>query len=70
MKCPCEQCISFAICNSIIRDKEVPDVSQHSLDKDCYELQQFLGMGLGDRKLCKKDVNNARKIFGLKELSL
>ena len=69
MKCPCEECISFAICNSIIKDMEVPDVSHLSLDKDCYELKDFLGMDLSDRKLFKKDINTARKIFGLKDLT-
>jgi hypothetical protein len=70
MKCPCKECISYAICNSIIRNKEIPDVSQHSLNRNCDDLQHFLGMGLGDRKLCKRDINNARKVFGLKELAL
>ena len=68
MKCPCEGCISFAICNSIIKDMKVPDVSWLSLDKDCYALKDFLGMDLSDRKLLKKYINTARKIFGLKNL--
>jgi len=69
MKCPCEKCISFAICNSIIKDMKVPDVSGLSLDKDCCALKDFLGMDLSDRKLLKKDIDTARKIFGLKDLT-
>ena len=69
MKCPCKKCISFAICNSIIKDMKVPDVSRLSLDKDCYALKDFLGMDLSDRRLIKEDISTARKIFGLKDLT-
>ena len=70
IKCPCEECISFAICNSIIRDQQVPDVSQFSLDRNCEQLKEFVGMGLPipNRELFREYINNARKVFGLEEL--
>ncbi len=63
MKCPCEQCISFAICNAQINSMNIPDVTRHSMDRECESLMQYI------RANTRSDngslVDNTRRLFGL-----
>jgi len=61
MKCPCEQCISFAICNSMM--KKIMDVSHLSIEKDCSTLRKYIQEE--DHTLYFKKVNVARKLYNL-----
>lgn len=80
MKCPCEECISLAICNGIIKSMENPDITRFTIKKKCRDLTDFLniyeqaltkGFPEGSSRLeYKKKVNKARVIFKLELLSL
>lgn len=62
MKCPCEECISFAICNMKIKES----VGQHSVMRECCDLQEYLGLNRQFRRRSYRDqINFARKLFGL-----
>jgi hypothetical protein len=59
MKCPCEQCISFAICYAKIRELEIPDVVKYSAKRGCRDLRNYVyGM-------VKGRVAITRLLFGL-----
>ena len=61
MKCPCEQCISFAICNSIM--KKVEDVTHLSMEKNCSALSDYVREE--DNTMYYKKINVARKLYKL-----
>lgn len=66
---PCEECISFAICNVQIKQKYPKDVTQFSLIKNCEMLQDYIGihrLKIGEHSILnRKEIANARKLFGL-----
>ena len=59
MKSPCEQCISFAICNGKIRESRIPDVVKYSTVRGCVDLRDYLFGKQKDR------VTKTRVAFGL-----
>ncbi len=61
MKCPCEQCISFAICNSIM--KKIEDVTHLSIEKNCSSLSKYVREA--DNAMYYKKINVARKLYKL-----
>ena len=63
MKCPCEECISFAICKIEVNSMETPDVTQHSMARQCETLMQYIR--IKDRRLYEPKVVITRKLFGL-----
>ena len=66
IKCPCEECISFAICNSNIRKMHRPDVCQHSLSRKCKELQEYISVfAESESEMDISNIDNTRLIFGL-----
>ena len=66
IKCPCEECISFAICNSSIRIMARPDVCQHSLSRKCKELQAYINIyAESESEMDLSNIDNTRRIFGL-----
>jgi len=42
IKCPCEECISFAICNAKIKSMHTPDISNFSSMIDCEILSEYI----------------------------
>jgi len=69
-KCPCEKCISLAICNNIIRDMPKPEVTRHSERRQCCDLQEYLGVDEENRRpLYQDQINTTRKLFGLPPMS-
>jgi hypothetical protein len=42
MKCPCKECISYAICNSIINDMDSPEVKRLADIRHCLDLFHYL----------------------------
>lgn len=67
MKCPCEQCISFAICKMELR-AFTPNVSSYSEIRNCHDLQNYLGVHdhkMNRRSLYQHQINVARKLYGL-----
>lgn len=70
-KCPCEECVSFAICNSTIKDMTVPTIANLSTTRGCNELLEFIHMnkkGYVYVHSNKREINIARRLFGLKLL--
>ena len=67
MKVPCEQCISFAICNVQIKEMKEPDVTQFSMKMNCDNLKGYIRLGVkGDHATYNRvEIANARKLFGL-----
>ncbi len=61
-KCPCEQCISFAICKVQINDMNMPDVTQFSIARDCETLIEYI-RGRSDG--IRERVDIARKTLGI-----
>ena len=62
-RCPCEECISFAICKIEVNAMKNPDVTQHSMARECEVLMQYIR--IKNRKLNESAVIEARKLFGL-----
>ena len=42
MKCPCEECISYAICNARLKEMEEPDVVKLSSRVNCVSLRSYV----------------------------
>ena len=61
-KCPCEQCISYAICYARIREIEIPDVVMYSGRRKCTDLRDYLFSKEKDR------VMKTRIVFGLPKI--
>ena len=71
MKCPCEECISYAICNSMVKAMNTPDVCQLSIYKNCPDLKVYLNVHEADHNSTYEDscrINYTRDIFGLDSL--
>jgi len=67
MKCPCEECISFAICK--IKALETNDVTHLSVKQKCHTLQEYIHYSTKELQFSmrtKSKINVARKLFGLK----
>ncbi len=65
MKCPCEQCISFAICSAKLK-AFMPNVSQYSEIRKCHDLREYLGIDVTNRRRLYQDqINTTRKLYGL-----
>ena len=60
-KCPCEECISFAICNSVMRNIE--DVTHLAIERDCTMLSKYVLEE--DHNIYFKKINIARKLYNL-----
>jgi hypothetical protein len=60
-KCPCEKCISFAICNSIM--KKIMDVTHLSIERNCSAISKYIKEE--DPTSYYKKVNIARKLYKL-----
>jgi hypothetical protein len=41
-KCPCKGCISYAICNTKLKEMERPDVVKLSERAKCFDLRDYL----------------------------
>ena len=73
--CPCVGCVSFAICNSILKAMWTPDITTFSQkDRNCKDLRDFLGVDLvsnstwGDGPEERQFIDDAREVFGLKQI--
>ena len=69
MKCPCDGCISYAICNAIIKNVTTgvqPSVISLAGEKDCQDLINFISTGV--YKVIKTQINEAREMFKLRRL--
>ncbi len=65
-KCPCMECISFAICNTNIRKMLKPDVCQHSILRKCKELKAYINIyAESESEMDISNIDDARRIFGL-----
>ena len=72
MKIPCEECISYAICNVQIKQMKVPDVTRFSLNKGCDRLQKFIRLYEKDGQhsvFNSREISETRKFFKLSELT-
>jgi len=66
IKCPCEECISLAICNSSIRKMTKPDVCQYSILRKCEELKMYINFyAKSESEMDISNIDNARRVFGL-----
>jgi hypothetical protein len=70
MKCPCEECISFAICNAQIKSMGIPSVINHAIYKKCSTLHKFMKLNAEKSftKFNQTEVNYTRMIFKLPQL--
>ena len=69
MKCPCKECISYAICNAIIKNVSIgfqPSVISLAEEKDCQDLIKFINPGF--YKVTKAQINEAMRMFKLRSL--
>ena len=71
-KCPCEECISYAICNSIINDMSSPKVRRLVDARDCFDLFHYLNyeepLGSGIFLFISEAdvrINTTRQLYGL-----
>ncbi len=60
-KVPCEDCVTFAICNSLIGTSKYKDVTNLARNKGCSLLIDYISSKFGRKVL----VDEARAIFGL-----
>ncbi len=60
-KVPCEDCVTFAICNSLIGTSKYKDVTNLARNKRCSLLMDYIDHKFGRKAL----VDEARAIFGL-----
>jgi len=73
MKCPCEECISFAICNNTIKDMPKPKVKALATVRQCYDLLYYLNyedhMKNPGKLIYYNEteirINTARQLYGL-----
>ena len=68
MKCPCEECISFAICNIEVKGMKPIDVISLALHKNCLALYEFLNLDRldDDEHLTvfnQEEINYTKKLF-------
>lgn len=70
MKCPCIDCISFAICNITIRRDKFPSVTNLMKYMKCDALYDFLETHAGSKNIVlnKWAMNETRKVYGLEEI--
>jgi len=70
IKCPCEECITYAICRVEVRRMINPNVSQLSLIKECELLMKYLRIARDHscEKGNEKFIDIARRQFGLSGL--
>ncbi len=73
--CPCVGCVSFAICNSILKAMYTPDITTFSQsNRDCRDLRNFLGVDRvssstwADAPEEREFIDDAREVFGLPKL--
>jgi hypothetical protein len=67
-KVPCEDCVVFAICISLIGTYPYYDINALALNRDCSILNDYIN----PRYKSGADIvalNKARKLFGLKPVS-
>ncbi len=68
-KCPCEDCISFAICSIELKASYI-NVTLYSEIRQCYDLQEYLGVDKENRRpLYQDQINTTRKLYGLPPVS-
>jgi hypothetical protein len=73
MKCPCEECISLAICNAKLKAMVRPEICVLSKVINCNELNKYIGVFViagGSRLDSYSDLNynrieDVRSTFGL-----
>ena len=71
MKCPCEECISLALCNAKLKAKKPQNVSSLPGLVNCSVLHKYLNISW-DRKPTNEDVERlyeTRDIFKLGALN-
>lgn len=70
-KCPCIDCITFAMCNTRLKEMLHPEVCELSKLVDCDELKTFIGVSKSGGKVMSYSylsydmVDKARSVFGL-----
>lgn len=65
MKCPCENCIVFPICNSQIQEEGVTKLVVIGLATTCPILMKFLTKNNTiSLSFVNEDVDRARRVFG------
>ena len=69
-KCPCKDCITFAICNATIRAAERrADITTHAINIDCEILIDYIGFNKNHNhpysNYFQDRVNATRVLFGL-----
>ena len=65
-KCPCVECISFAICNTNIRKMLKPDICQHSILRKCAVLKAYINIyAESESEMDISNIDNTRRIFKL-----
>ena len=69
-KCPCEECITYAMCRAEVRRMPNPNVSQLSDIKQCEPLRKYLRINKphGCESGNEKFIDTARITFGLSGL--
>ena len=73
MKCPCEECISLAICNNTIKDMPEPKVRTLAIVRQCHDLFCYLNyedhMKTPGKLIYYSEteirINIARQLYGL-----
>jgi hypothetical protein len=70
IKCPCKECITYAMCRVQVRGMINPNVSQLSIKKDCELLLNYLR--ITKDHICENGnetfIDVARRQFGLSGL--
>ncbi len=61
-KCPCKDCITYAMCRLQIRSMYNPDVTRFSISKKCKVLMKYIEV---DLQGYDREIDVARKLFGI-----
>lgn len=65
-KCPCKDCITYAICRLQVRSMHNPDVTRFSISKQCVALMTYIEVELEGHE---EEINVTRKLFGIGTIS-
>ena len=68
MKSPCKDCISYAICNVILKRMKNPEITVLSREVDCDVLREYIN--INTNTINYKRIDNVRELFKLQPVNM
>lgn len=68
MKCPCEQCISYAICNAKLKEMSIPEICTLTKEINCEALKDYIKL-LDQLNVRYDRIDHTRTLFNLKPVN-